>query len=451
MLRPVRVRLSSVPQVRAIPPWPVPRLLIPPALRVADYRRLWTGSGLAFLARWMDIAILSWVVVQMTSSPFLISLVSFTRIAPFLLAGPFAGLMADRVDRLLIIRVTRVCLAVIAGVFAALLMTDALALWHVYALIALGGVIWTFDGAAQRSLTPDVVEGKLLTNALALDMMAFMAAQIAGSALAGVMLPVIHADVLFLGLAGMLVMSALRLVGVRSPGPADIERLPFFASLAGGLRVVRSNRILLAILLTTAAAEGFAYVFYPLLPLFATDILNAGAGGLGLLLAAQGIGALLAGVAVAVAGSRIRAPGRVVVVAMMMTVAMGFALAGSRSLLLTFALLALQGVFVGAYVTMQNRLVMLLTPRQARGRFVGLQMLVIGAFPISALAVGGLADALTPSAAVMIMSGAGLVLIAALQIVLPELRRYREPDADADDLPQHPPRNPRDTPPNAAS
>ena len=395
-----------------------------------------------FLARWMDIAILSWVVVQMTDSPFLVSLVSTARIAPFLLTGPFAGLVADRVDRLLIIRVTRVCLVVIAGIYAALLATDSLALWHIYVLVMLGGVIWPFDAAARQSLTPDLVGDRLLTSAIALDMMAFMAAQIAGPALAGVMLPVIHADVFFAVLAGLIGLSALRLIRVKSPGPADTERLPFIASLAGGLRAVRSNRVLLAVLLMTAACEGFAYVFQPLLPVFAASILNTGAGGLGLLLAAPGIGALVAAIAVAAAGSRIRAPGRVLVLAMIATVAMSFALAGSRSLPLTFALLALQGVFVGTYALLLTNLVMLLAPRQARGRLVGLQMLVVGAFPISALAVGGLADALSPPTAVMIMSGIGLVLIVALQIVLPELRRYRR--ADAGDPHQGPPPSPRD-------
>jgi len=412
-----------------IPAWPIPRLPVPPALRVASYRRLWTGSAIAFLARWMDIAVLSWVVVQMTDSPFLVSLVSFMRIVPFLLAGPFAGLVADRFNRLLIIRVTRLCLVAIASVFAALLWTDALALWHIYALVALGGIIWTFEGAARRTLTPDLVEGRLLTNAIALDMMAFMGAQIAGSTLAGVMLPVIHADVFFLGLAVLFGISMLRLARVTSPAPTVPDRQPFITSLTAGVRIVRSNRILLAILCMTAAAEAFAYAFYPLIPVFATDILNAGAAGLGLLLAAQGIGALVAGVAIAAAGSRIRSHGRVLILAMAVAMATGFALAGSRSLLLTFGLLALQGVFVGTYVMMQNNLIMLLTPREARGRLVGLQMLVIGAFPLGALVVGALADALSPQAAVMIMSGAGLTLLAALQIVLPELRRYRKPDA----------------------
>ena len=430
MLYSVRSRFRPVPRGRAIPAWPPRRLPVPPALRVADYRRLWSGSVAAFLARWMDIAVLSWVVIQMTDSPFLVSLVSFARIAPFVLVGPFAGLVADRFDRLLIIRITRVCLVGIACVFAVLLATHALTLWHVYALVMLGGVIWTFDGTAQRSLMPDLIESRLLTNAIALDMMAFMGAQIAGSALAGVMLPVIHADVLFGVLAGLLGISVLRLARVTSPGPAEIGRQPFIASLTAGVRIVRSNRILLIVLLMTAATEGFAYAFYPLLPVFATKVLNTGAGGLGLLLAAQGIGALVSGFVIAVAGSRIQSPGRVLILAMVIAVALGFALAGSRMLLLTFGLLALQGVFVGTYVTMQNNLIMLLTPREARGRLVGLQMLVIGAFPISALVVGAIADALSPQAAVMIMSGAGLILMAGLQIALPELRRYREPDAD---------------------
>jgi len=378
----------------------------------------------------MDVAILSWVVVQQTDSPFLVSLVSTARIAPFLLTGPFAGLAADRFDRVLILRATRTCLVVIAGAFAALLMTETLALWHIYVLIAIGGVVWPFDAAARQSLTPDLVEGPVLTNAIALDMVAFMATQIVGPALAGVMLPVIHADVFFLLLAALLGASMLTASRVRSPGRASTERQPFLTSLAGGIRVVRANRILLAMLLMMAMCEGFAYTFYPLIPVFATDTLNTGAGGLGLLLAAGGIGAVVAGVILAGVGARIRSPGRVVVIAMIVTVAIGFPMAASTSLLLTFGLLALQGVFVGAYLTQQNNLIMVLTPRDARGRLVGLQMLVVGAFPLNSLVVGALADVLSPTLAVMIMSGIGLALMAFLQIAFPELRRYRKPVED---------------------
>ncbi len=431
MLRAIRVRPHPASPVATGVARSTGRFPLPPALRIADYRWLWSGNSVALLARWIDIAVLSWVIVQVTDSAFLVSLVAFARIAPFMLAGPVAGLVADRFDRLAIVRATRLTLAVVAGVFAVLLLTDALVLWHVYALVAAGGIVWTFDSAAQRTLTPDIVDGRRLTNAIALDVMAFMGMSVAGPALAGALLPVIHADLFFVGLAVMLAMSAVILIRVASPGAVEGPREPFFASFAGGLRIVRSNRILLAILLMTAVAEGFAYAYIPLIPVFATDIMNAGAGGLGLLLAAQGIGALLSGAAVAAAGDRIRSHGRVMVFAMILTVATGLALAGSRTLLLSFGLLALQGVFVGTYVTMQNNIVMLLTPRCARGRLVGLQMLVIGAFPLSALAVGALADVLSPQLAVAIMAGIGLLLIAALQVALPELRRYRNGDDNA--------------------
>lgn len=425
MIRQVHLRFRPIPQRRTVPAWPIPRFGWPSALQIADYRRFWTGSGLAFLARLMDIAVVSWVVVQITESPFLVSLVAVVRIIPFLVSGPIAGLAADRFDRLRIIKIARLCLAGSYLIFAVLIATGALQLWHLYILVAFGGVVWTFDAAARQSLTPDLVDRRILTSAIALDMMAFMGGQIAGSLLAGVLLPIIHAEVCFVLLVGLLGISIMRLSKVISPGAAENEREPILSSLAAGIRVVRANRMLLAVLLMNTAAEGFAYTFQPLIPVFATKILDAGASGLGLLLAGQATGALIAGSVVAVLGTRVRSPGRVMVVTMLLAVATGFGLALSHSLMLTFGLLVLQGIFVGTYLPMQTNLLMLHAPREVRGRLVGLQMLVVGAFPISSIIVGAIADAYSPQTAILVMSGIGIGAMVLIQVFVPQLRRYR--------------------------
>ena len=93
---------------------------------------------------------------------------------------------------------------------------------------------------------------------------------------------------------------------------------------------------------------------------------------------------------------------------------LGFGLAVSPWYGLTFVLLIGLGASGALFFIMQTNVVLMLTPRETRGRLIGLQMLVIGMFPLGALIVGTLASLLSPQIAVMIMSATGLVLLIAI-------------------------------------
>ena len=101
----------------------------------------------------------------------------------------------------------------------------------------------------------------------------------------------------------------------------------------------------------------------------------------------------------------------------------GFALAFSPWYGLTFALLVVLGALGSLFFMMQSNLIFSLTPKESRGRIVGLQMLVIGMFPVGSLLVGILASLFSPQMAVATMSAIGAIFLVIVTVAFPVLLR----------------------------
>jgi len=407
---------TTPPQVRSSRP---PLL---PALRVPNYRRFLAGNGIHFLARIMDSTIMAWIVIGFTDSPFLVALVMVARMAPMAFAGPFAGIMSDRVNRATVMRVARTVMIINYLSMAALLATDVLVLWHLYAVIVVGGTAWTFDMAARRAMTPDLVDSPSLANAIALDVMVFTFMLMLGPIVAGAVQPYISSAGIFALLALFVAASLVIIQGV----DADVEptRRPtanFLSLLADGFTFVRAHPPIAGALLVAAASEGFAFSFIPLVPIFATDVLDVSATKLGILFSAEGVGAISASLAVAVMSQRNSNYGRLMLLGSGGAMLTGFALAFSPWYGLTFALLVVLGAMGSLFFMMQSNLIFSITPKESRGRIVGMQMLVIDMFPVGSLFVGILASVFTPQIAVVTMSAIGAVFLITVALAFPVL------------------------------
>jgi len=391
-------------------------------LRVPNYRRFLAGNGIHFLARIMDSTIMAWIVIGFTDSPFLVALVMVARMAPMAFAGPFAGIMSDRVNRATVMRVARTVMIINYLSMAALLATDVLVLWHLYAVIVVGGTAWTFDMAARRAMTPDLVDSPSLANAIALDVMVFTFMLMLGPIVAGAVQPYISSAGIFALLALFVAASLVIIQGV----DADVEptRRPtanFLSLLADGFTFVRAHPPIAGALLVAAASEGFAFSFIPLVPIFATDVLDVSATKLGILFSAEGVGAISASLAVAVMSQRNSNYGRLMLFGSGGAMLTGFALAFSPWYGLTFALLVVLGAMGSLFFMMQSNLIFSITPKESRGRIVGMQMLVIGMFPVGSLFVGILASVFTPQIAVVTMSAIGAVFLITVALAFPVL------------------------------
>jgi MFS family permease len=370
----------------------------------------------------MDAAVMAWIIIGFTDSPFLVALTFVARMAPMAFAGPFAGILADRMNRATVMRIARTVMIINYLAMATLLATDVLVLWHLYAVILIGGTAWTFDMAARRAMTPDLVDSPLLANAIALDVMVFTFSLMLGPIVAGAVLPFVSSAGIFAMLALFVATSLFIIQGVDSEvEPTRRPTSNFLALLTDGFAFVRAHPPVAGALLVAAASEGFAFSFIPLVPIFATDILDVSATKLGILFSAEGFGAIAASLAVAVLSQRTSNFGRLMLFGSGGAMLTGFALAFSPWYGLTFVLLIVLGAMGSLFFMMQSNLIFGITPKESRGRIVGIQMLVIGMFPLGSLLVGILASVLTPQIAVAIMSAIGVAMLAATTIAFPVL------------------------------
>jgi MFS family permease len=299
--------------------------------------------------------------------------------------------------------------------------------WEIILMSFLGGCVNAFDQPTQQALVPDLLSRDDLASGIALNSVTWQGAALFGPSVAGL-------TVAWLGLAGafyanaasyLAVVVALFLMrGVPERG-ANTRPRTVFGDLREGLRYARATRLVFTLLLLACTANLFGRSYQQLLPVFARDVLHAGASGLGFMTAAPGAGALLGAVFVTSTARSLEHKGRVLIVGLIGFAAGVFLLASSRNLALSLIALLISGLAFILFSTMMTTIMQLTVPGEMRGRVMSLQVVAMQGFgPIGALLVGGLAVRTGTPAAVAI--GASLVGLAALAAIAfaPEVRGY---------------------------
>lgn len=407
------------------------KIAMPGALKIAPFRHIWGALLLIHLSRWVEITAVGWVIVEATGSPFLVSLGVFARLAPFVVAGPIGGAMADRVNQVWFIRITTIGRVAIAALLAFALFSVGSNLWLIYSLTAIGGLFASAVIPALRALYADLVPDRELTSALGFESLAFTISLIIGPLIAGAILPFVDAPLVFVGttIAYSLAVVAMFLVPASVADSGDdseddvASRPGLISSIAEGIQVARSRPIIIAVFAVIITAEAFAFTFLHLIPIFATDILGGGPGTLGALWSAQGAGELTGSILiVAWIGKRISSPGRALLIAVGISMLIGIPLGLSSTLPLTIFLLFSLGVSASMFAVMQSNVILSATPTKLRGRLIGIQTMFLIGFPIGAIVVGTIASVFGPHAAVVGMSTVGLFLIVFVAFKFPQLR-----------------------------
>lgn len=257
------------------------------------FRALWFATVISYIGTWMQDVGAGWLMASLASSPLMVALVQAASTIPmFLLALP-AGALADIVDR------RRLLLAAQAVMFGGALLLGLLTLfgqttpWVLLTCTFVIGVGTALNAPAWQAITPELVDRKDLSSAVALGSMGINGARAVGPALGGLVITTMGPAMPFL-------LNAVTFIGVmvvlfrwRRPLPASglpAERL--VAAMAAGMRFVFHSPALLAVLVRTASFVLPASAFWALLPLIAKREMGLGPGGYGLLLAIFGLGAV---------------------------------------------------------------------------------------------------------------------------------------------------------------
>jgi DHA3 family tetracycline resistance protein-like MFS transporter len=266
-------------------------------LTIRDFALLWTGLTVSLVGDGIYTVAIAWQVYELSNAPTALAVVGAAWMVPQVLLLLVGGAISDRVDRRQVMMLSDAIRgAAVAGI-GVLGVSGALELWHVICLVAVYGVGTALFTPAFTALVPQIVPANLLLQANSLGQFARpLAVRFLGPALGGLLIAAFEPGVAFLTDAGSFAASATAILLMRTrPEPREGARRSLLADVREGFAYVRSQAWLWGTLVAvTIAMLFFLGPVYVLMPYVVKNSLGGGAGGLGLVFAAGGAGALVA-------------------------------------------------------------------------------------------------------------------------------------------------------------
>lgn len=394
-------------------------------LQNGDYHRLLTSNALWWQTMFMETVVVGWLVLELTNSPWLVSLVGFCRTALFLVCGFVSGPLTDRFGRRKIIITAQAANLACHMAITLLLWSGQLALWHMMLAALILGSAWSLDWPARRALLPDLVGKERTVDAMLMENLAQSLARIFGPAVAGLLIDYFGPIGCY---AAMMLLAASALHTLWRLSQQPISRTTMRPSvsqwnlMAEGLRYVSHHQAILGVILITMVMNLFYFPYMTMLSVFARDILHQGPVGLGFLGAASGVGAFCGLFLINHFRYRVSNGWIITVGTFSMALAlMTFAL--SERYPLSWGMLMLAGIGQSCFGIMQSSIILLSASDEMRSRAMGTLVLAIGSDPLGKLQMGYLAEVWGASYAVAFQAGLAALCILIIGLTLPGLRK----------------------------
>ena len=396
------------------------------------------------------MTMLGWFVFEITGSAFLVTLVGFSGMGPLVVLGVFGGVLADRLDKRKLLLGTLFANLLAATAMAALIFSDLIfstsnvQYWHAYIVMLIGGIGWGLDMPSRRTIVLDVLGRARVNNAIALDSVGMHSSRMLGPLIGGGLISIsllVFSDGngLEAGYAVTLVffiISAIMMLNVKIP-PRDAATsiqasANILRNLIEGIRYVCSEATLLAVVLITVFMNLLLFPYQQLIPVVASEVLHVGPTLMGLLLALEGLGALMGSILIASA-SNLTHHGRVYLGGSMAGLVMLLLFSFSQWYGVSLALMLMLGLGTAGFGAMQATIILLVARDDMRGRGLGIITLAIGAGPIGALMIGVIADATSAPMAMRINAILGLATVGLVGLLAPSLRGRMTSDSEAEE------------------
>ena len=378
------------------------------------FRLLLLGTLATNTAFWMYQVCVGWLALQLMDSPLFVGLTGFVGGIPLLVISLPAGVIIDRYDRRTVLLVAQFAVMALAGVFALLVGTGAIAPWSTLVLVAAYGTAMSFIFPTRTTIVTMLVERSDLANAVALNAAAQNACRVTGPALAGVLIAVIGVAGTFAVAALLQILALVATLRLPSSTPVGTARGgSAWASLTLGLRIVAQDAFLSSLILLAVVANVLVMPYITMMPVFARDELGIGSTGLGLLLASTGLGTVAGALAVA-ASRRLGSWSHAQVVTATTFAALVLVFALTRNLPLAILLLFAAGGMSAAFMAITQTALQLRVDDNVRGRVLSIYLATWGMLPFGQLAVGVIAERVgaplaTVGACAVALGGIGLI------------------------------------------
>lgn len=387
------------------------------SLRVPNFRIFAIGHFIAVIAIWMQRIAQDWLVLKLSGSVTAVGITVALQFLPSLLLGPWGGMIADRFAKRKILILCQSMAAVLAAALAALALSGAIEVWHVYVIALVLGLVTVLDQPARQVFVHELVGPTYLRNAISVNSTTFQLGGLIGPALAGWLFTAVGAGWAFAGNAfaccstvAMLLILRKDQLFVSAPTPKSK------GMLREGLRYAVGKPTIYWPWLMAGFIAVFAMGLPVVLAAYADHVFNVGAGGYGLLNALVALGAL-AGAVASTRRRRLRL--RSVVFCAGMYGAMLCLAALAPSLPVFGAVMVLSGFWCLMFLTASNQLVQVSSNMGIRGRVVSLYIMVlIGGQAIGGPMLGWLAEHADPHVALLVSGGVPALAAVTVALIL---------------------------------
>ncbi len=386
-------------------------------VRNSQYRRYWAAGFATFTGFNMQMLIRGWMMYELTQSPLMVTMVTAAMMMPMLFLSLIGGALADRIERK---KITIAADITMLGSFIALFAVSVagiMAPWHILTVSVVNGIAFALAVSARQAMISGLVHREQMRTAVGLSATTYNSAQIIGPAIGGVMLPLMGAT-WALGVSIIVAIPAILLYSSLKPNhhsSVNNAKGSVVENVKAGLAYSFQNSTLKFLMLGAMVMILTVGPFQSLMPVFADHVLKVGAGGLGVLMLAAGIGSLTGSIVVVVIDERVGHQ-KLELVFGLLAAASLTAFALSPWFGLSIVLVSITAFATTSFMVVNMTVVQIISPDYIRGRVVSVRFLVIGLMPFGALSMGGAAESIGAPAAVAIIAGVGAVGFALVQI-----------------------------------
>lgn len=273
------------------------------ALAVPNFKLFFTGQSISLIGTWMQTVAQGWLVLELTHSATMVGLVVAAQTLPILLVAPYGGLVADRVNKRVLLVGLQTTLGLLALILGLLTVTNLVTLPEVFVIAFVLGIVNAFENPTRQSFLLEMVGAAHVRNAVSLNSVMVNGARAIGPAFAGIIIAWGGLGVCFLlnaasyvaVVVSLLLMNAAALM----PSPPALRKK---RQLREGFSYIAHTPALLVPLVMMAIIGCFSYEFQVTLPYMAKQAFEGGSRTYGFMTAAMGLGAVVGGLYVAARG-----------------------------------------------------------------------------------------------------------------------------------------------------
>ncbi len=392
-----------------------------------NFRRVWLVGAIAGTMRWLDMLAIGVYVLEVTGSALIVAMTLFVRMLPMFLFGAIAGAYVETVDRKKLLSVFLFLLCGVYLMLFGLATAGILELWHLALGVFISGIYWALEMTVRRTMVAEIAGMDRISAAMGLDTCTNNATRALGPFVGGFLYESFGLEgTLILG-ATLHVTAGFVLLSVDySTHRLAAGRPSILQNMIEGIRFVRSSRTVMATLAITIILNLFGFSFMSMVPVIAKEDLGLSPFPTGILMSAEGSGALLGALIIAFYAKHSRFH-QIYLGGASLYICCVVLFSLSASFTPSFILLFVGGFGLSGFAAMQSALIIADTPIEKRNRVMGVLATCIGFGPIGIMTVGFIANQLGASTAVLLMSSSGLMLMVCAGLYWPEMAKRRPP------------------------